>query len=171
MSIYSAPDKQAFRRALGAFATGVTIVTTQDTQGNLFGVTINSFNSVSLDPPLVLWSLSTASRSFPAFRGSDHFVVNVLAVEQSALASHFAASIDNKFHEQSFSRGIGGAPVLDGVAAHFECRKVATHPGGDHVIYIGQVERLFYSEKRALVFSDGNFMTAQPLSDGIPLQA
>lgn len=163
MSSDPAIQSRALRQTLGAFITGVTVVTTRDSLGILYGVTANSFNSVSLEPPLVLWSQSKTSRSYRAFQESGHFVVNILAIEQTELAQHFARSIDDKFRGLLYTEGVGGCPVLEGTAAHFECSTVACHPGGDHVIYIGRVERMYRSERQPLAFGDGGFMVAQPL--------
>jgi flavin reductase (DIM6/NTAB) family NADH-FMN oxidoreductase RutF/DNA-binding IclR family transcriptional regulator len=151
-------DKRQLRNVLGTFTTGVTIVTTRDADGTAHGVTANSFSSVSLDPPLVLWSQSLTSRSYPAFRESDHFAVNILADDQVAISDHFAQSKDDKFSGIAHDLGIGGVPVLAGIAAHLECVKVATYPGGDHVVYIGRVERVGHSNRHPLAFGSGRYM-------------
>ncbi len=152
-------DQRAFRDVLGTFVTGVTVVTTQDAQGRHYGVTANSFSSVSIDPPLVLWSQSTSSSSHPAFRDNDHFVINILADNQVDISNHFAKSRDDKFSEIGFRHGIGGAPVLDGCAAHLECRKVAAYPGGDHVVFLGQVEKISARQDcKPLAFGGGRYM-------------
>ena len=156
----SAIDPRQLRNVLGTFVTGVTVVTTHDATGVARGVTANSFSSVSLDPPLVLWSQSLSSSSYPAFRDSDHFTVNILADDQVALSNHFAKSKEDKFAGIAHSPGLGGAPVLHGVAAHLECVKVAAYPGGDHVVYIGRVERIGHSGRRPLAFSSGKYMVA-----------
>ena len=151
-------DKRELRNVLGTFVTGVTVVTTRDAGGKAYGVTANSFSSVSLDPPLVLWSQSVSSSSHPAFRDSDHFTVNILADDQVQLSNHFAKSADDKFTGIAHSDGIGGAPVLHGAAAHIECVKVATYPGGDHVVYLGRVERITAGGRRPLAFGQGRYM-------------
>ena len=151
-------DKRELRNVLGTFVTGVTVVTTRDAQGRAFGVTANSFNSVSLDPPLVLWSQSTSTGSYPAFRDSDTFVVNILADDQVHLSNHFAKPQEDKFKVVAHTDGIGGAPVLHGAAAHLECVKVATYPGGDHVVYLGRVERMSQAGRRPLAFAQGRYM-------------
>ncbi|MEB0060117.1 flavin reductase [Variovorax sp. LG9.2] len=153
-------DKRQLRDVLGTFVTGVTIVTTHDGDGKVHGVTANSFSSVSLDPPLVLWSQSLTSKSHPAFRDSDHFVVNILADDQIELSNRFAKSSDDKFSGVEHSAGLGGAPVLHGAAAHLECVKVASYPGGDHVVYIGRVERFRRFNGRPLAFGSGRYMVA-----------
>jgi flavin reductase (DIM6/NTAB) family NADH-FMN oxidoreductase RutF len=151
-------DSRQLRNVLGTFTTGVTIVTTQDAAGADYGVTANSFSSVSLDPPLVLWSQAYTSTSFPAFRDSEHFAVNVLADDQIAVSNHFAKSKGDKFAELEYSRGLGGVPVLTGTVAHFECVKVAAYPAGDHMIFLGRVERVSHSGRRPLAFSHGKYM-------------
>jgi flavin reductase (DIM6/NTAB) family NADH-FMN oxidoreductase RutF/DNA-binding IclR family transcriptional regulator len=153
-------EARQLRDVLGTFVTGVTVVTTRDAAGLAHGVTANSFSSVSLDPPLVLWSQSLSSRSYEAFHASDHFAVNILADDQIAVSNHFAKSRDDKFIGMAHSSGVGGVPVLDGAAAHLECVKVAEYPGGDHVVYIGRVERVAQSGQRPLAFGGGKYMVA-----------
>lgn len=153
-------EQRQLRDVLGTFVTGVTVVTTRDESGTAHGVTANSFSSVSLDPPLVLWSQSLSSKSYPAFRDSEHFVVNILADDQIAISNHFAKSRDDKFNGIAHSTGLGGVPVLEGAAAHLECVKVAAYPGGDHVVYIGRVERIGHSSRVALAFGGGKYMAA-----------
>ncbi|MEJ7687374.1 MAG: flavin reductase [Variovorax sp.] len=153
-------EQRQLRDVLGTFVTGVTVVTTRDAFGVAHGVTANSFSSVSLDPPLVLWSQSLTSKSYPAFRDSEHFAVNILADDQIALSNHFAKSREDKFNGIAHAAGLGGSPVLDGAAAHLECVKVAAYPSGDHVVYIGRVERIGHSNRRALAFSGGKYMVA-----------
>jgi flavin reductase (DIM6/NTAB) family NADH-FMN oxidoreductase RutF len=151
-------DKRELRTVLGSFVTGVTVVTTCTDDGKLYGVTANSFSSVSLDPPLVLWSQAVSSSSHPAFRDTDHFVVNILSDDQVHLSDHFARSKPDKFSGMDFSHGIGGAPLLHGTAAQIECMKVATYPGGDHVVYLGRVERITQGSRRPLAFGHGRYM-------------
>ena len=151
-------DKRELRTVLGTFVTGVTVVTTRTAGGKPFGITANSFSSVSLDPPLVLWSQSVSSSSHPAFRDTEHFAVNILADDQVELSNHFAKAADDKFSGIAHSDGIGGAPVLHGAAAHIECVKVATYPGGDHVVYLGRVERITQGSRRPLAFGQGRYM-------------
>ena len=151
-------DGRELRRTLGAFTTGVTVITTVDNAGKAFGVTANSFNSVSLDPPLILWSQSLNSSSYPAFRDADRFVVNILADHQIQVSNQFAKSGDDKFRDIAVTQGAGGVPIIDGSAAWLECEKVAAHPGGDHVVYIGRVTRMERSGRRPLAFGDGRYM-------------
>ncbi len=158
MAYLTSFDSKQLRTVLGTFTTGVTIVTTRDAQGIDYGVTANSFSSVSLEPPLVLWSQALTSSSFTAFRDSEHFAVNVLADDQIAMSNRFAKSSQDKFAELAFSRGLGGSPLLPGTVAHFECVKVAAYPAGDHVIYLGRVERVGHSGRRPLAFAHGRYM-------------
>jgi len=154
------PDKQELRNVLGAFVTGVTVVTTVDTEGRRHGVTANSFSSVSLDPPLILWSQSITSRSFGAFKNADRFAINILADDQIAISNRFAKSGDDKFNGVPVTEGLGQVPIIDGVAAHLECSKVATYPGGDHVVFLGRVERFSRAPRKPLAFGGGKYMVA-----------
>src|SRR5690606_12279213 len=151
-------DSKEFRRALGAFPTGVTVITTCNAAGEVFGVTANSFSSVSLDPPLILWSQSTTSSSYPAFKDCERFVVNILADHQVWISNQFAKSGADKFRDVPIIEGLGGVPVIQDCAAHLECVKVAAYPGGDHVVYIGRVEKIFRSAHRSLAFADGKYL-------------
>ena len=151
-------DPAAFRRALGRFATGVTIVTTVDEAGQRYGVTANSYNSVSLDPPLVLWSLARNSHSLAAFQGSRAFAIHVLGAEQQDLALTFAGRGEqDKFAGLSLRTGHGGVPLFAGCAALFECETQANYDGGDHVIILGRVVNFERGEGAPLLFHDGNF--------------
>ncbi len=155
---------QEFRTALGMFATGVTIVTACTAEGKVIGLTANSFNSVSLDPPLVLWSLSQAAASLPAFRAGSHYAINVLAAEQKMLAERFALKGLDRFAGVSFVQGTGGAPLLVGAAATFECFNRSRYEEGDHVIFVGEVERCSWRPGASpLLFHGGQFYTEHPL--------
>ncbi|VTU27280.1 p-hydroxyphenylacetate 3-hydroxylase, reductase component [Variovorax sp. PBS-H4] len=154
----SAIEKRELRNVLGAFTTGVTIITTRDSEGKAHGLTANSFSSVSLDPPLVLWSQSVGSTSFCAFNGGEHFAINILADDQIGLSNRFAKSGADKFAGVACTDGVGGVPVLAGTAAHLECTKIAAYPGGDHVVYLGRVERIGCSGRRPLAFYGGRYM-------------
>jgi len=149
-------DRRAFRRALGQFATGVTIVTAQ-AEGQLAGMTANSFSSVSLDPPLILWSIDKGSHSLPLFERAGSFVVNVLAADQVDLASRFARPGADKFAGVEWRAGLGGAPCLPGGAATFECRKHQVIDAGDHFILLGEVERYQRTDREPLLFVQGRF--------------
>jgi flavin reductase (DIM6/NTAB) family NADH-FMN oxidoreductase RutF len=147
----------ALRSAFGRFATGVTIVTCRDAAGEPVGLTANSFTSLSLEPPLVLWSLRRESPSLAAFEGASHFVVNVLAESQVDLSRAFASRRADKFAEGQWSAGVGGALVLAGCAAVFECATEARHDGGDHRLFIGRVLRIADLAIAPLVFHSGHY--------------
>ena len=164
IAVSSAFDARAFRRALGNFATGVTVVTAADHDGRKVGVTANSFNSVSLDPPLVAWSLSQRSLSLRAFRRGSHYAINVLGADQRALAERFAAKDVDRWTGVAFSEGAGGAPLLDGAVAVFECFNRSQYEEGDHVIFVGEVERCQHrSGASPLLYHGGQFYTEHPL--------
>jgi 3-hydroxy-9,10-secoandrosta-1,3,5(10)-triene-9,17-dione monooxygenase reductase component len=146
-----------FRDALGAFATGVTIVTTRTPTGVDVGLTANSFNSVSLDPPMVLWSLAKAAKSLPAFLDSGYFAVHVLAASQEELSHIFATRGADKFAGLAIERGRGGIPLLDGCSARFQCRTAVKYEGGDHVVFIGEVEAFDHFGRPPLVFHGGRY--------------
>jgi flavin reductase (DIM6/NTAB) family NADH-FMN oxidoreductase RutF len=151
-------DAPHFRAALSRFATGVTIITTRDENGGFFGLTASSFNSVSLTPPLVLWSLGSASRSLPLFSGNSHYVINVLAGDQAWLAERFASRIDDRFEGVDYELSQTGLPILRGVSAWFECHNRSRYPEGDHVIFVGEVERCAFESKPPLVFHGSRFV-------------
>ena len=146
-----------FRRALSQFATGVTVITTRQGDGSYLGLTANSFNSLSLDPPLVLWSLSTAASSMPVFTSNSHYVINVLAANQAHLAEQFSRRRENRFDGVEFTLSRTGQPVLKGVTAWFECHNRRRYPEGDHVIFVGEVEHCETEPKAALIFHGGQF--------------
>lgn len=150
-------DARDFRTALGCFGTGVTVITTVAPDGRRVGLTANSFSSVSLNPPLVLWSLVNHSPSMQAFQDASHFCINVLRQEQSDLALHFARPSEDKFAGINWQAGLGGAPKLDGVLAQFECRNAYRYYGGDHVIFLGAVEAYNHHQGAPLLFSRGAF--------------
>jgi len=153
-----------FRAALGMFATGVTIVTARGTDGTLVGLTANSFNSVSLSPPLVLWSLARASGAMPTLDAGSHYAINVLAADQKELAERFASRRADRFDGVSFRDGVAGAPLLEGAAAVFECFNRSRYEEGDHVIFVGEVERCTHREGAPpLLFHGGHFYTEHPL--------
>ncbi|HEY2200513.1 MAG TPA: flavin reductase [Solirubrobacteraceae bacterium] len=149
-----------FRNALGAFATGVTIVTTRTRSGVDVGLTANSFNSVSLDPPMVLWSLAKSSKSLPAFLENDYFAVHVLSAPQEALSHTFATRGAEKFSGLSLERGRGDIPLLDGCSARFQCRTAVKYEGGDHLVFIGEVEAFDHFDRPPLVFHGGRYAAA-----------
>jgi len=148
-------DAHDFRRALGQFTTGVTVVTTRGLDGRRVGVTANSFSSVSLEPPLVLWCLDKHSSSLPAFVECTQFAVNVLAAEQHHLSRQFATPADDKFAGVEAADGPGGIPLLDGVVARYLCRNLRQIDAGDHLIFLGEVEAYDTFEREPLVFHSG----------------
>lgn len=150
-------DARDFRTALGSFATGVTIITAKSTDGLLVGLTCNSFASVSLNPAMVLWSLGIHSPSMAVFQEASHFTVNVLGASQSALANQFARSGTEKFSGVAWHPGLGGAPVLEGCVAHFQCRNASRYYGGDHAIFLGAVEAYAHTHDEPLLFVRGGF--------------
>ncbi len=151
-------DCRAFRDALGSFATGIAVVTACAPGGEFIGLTVNSFNSVSLDPPLVLWSLDSNSPSREAFERASHFVVNILAVDQMPLSQRFATRADDKFAVLELCIGAGGAPLLPVCCAWFECANEIRHPGGDHLIFIGRVARFSHDSARSpLLYHAGRY--------------
>lgn len=153
-----------FRAALGMFATGVTIVTARSASGEPVGLTANSFNSVSLEPPLVLWSLNQRSMSIGTFRAATHYAVNVLAAGQQDLALRFAAPVDDRWAGVDWRPGVAGAPLIEGAVAHFECFNKSRYDEGDHVIFVGQVEHCDHQPGAApLLFHGGRFYTEHPL--------
>ncbi|MVW77403.1 flavin reductase family protein [Bordetella sp. 02P26C-1] len=152
-------DARFFRTALGRFATGVTVLTTTAADGTPIGMTVSSFNSVSLQPPLVLWSLSLTSSSREVFEQCERYVVNVLSAEQIALARHFATGNSReRFATVPHRAAPGGTPMLDEqCAAWFECRNHSRYVEGDHIIMVGEVERCGHSAEAPLVFHAGGF--------------
>lgn len=155
---------QEFRAALGMFATGVTIVTARAPDGTTLGLTANSFNSVSLAPPLVLWSLSRAAASMPVFSAGSHYAINVLAADQMELADRFARKGADRWAGVTFDLGAGGAPLLHGAAATFECFNRSRYEEGDHVIFVGEVERCAHRQGASpLLFHGGRYYTEHPL--------
>jgi flavin reductase (DIM6/NTAB) family NADH-FMN oxidoreductase RutF len=153
-------DRRDFRRALGQFATGVTVVTARTTDGRKVGVTVNSFSSVSLNPPLILWSLSRQAASFTDFANCPHFAVNVLEARQHHLSRQFSTPVPDKYAGVDIVEGKAGVPILGGALAYFVCRKVKQYDGGDHVIILGEVEEYKYNEGEPLVFHSGRYRVA-----------
>lgn len=150
-------DSRLLRDALGEFATGVAVVTARGADGQEVGVTINSFASVSLDPPLVLWSLGLQSPSLAVFETCSHYAVNVLAADQVEYSQRFSQSFDDRFAGIATSPGAGGSPLLPGCSAWFECRNELRYPGGDHVILVGYVEAVRREERPPLIFHGGRY--------------
>jgi flavin reductase (DIM6/NTAB) family NADH-FMN oxidoreductase RutF/DNA-binding MarR family transcriptional regulator len=152
-----------FRQTLGTFATGITVITAEDAGGNLAGVTANSFTSVSLDPPLILWCLATSSDSLAIFRSAHYFAVNVLASDQKSVSDHFAKRQKNKFETIEFTRGKEGSPLLAGCVAWLQCRTVEQHEVGDHWVFVGKVEEFSTTGKEALLYHHGAYAISLPL--------
>ncbi len=150
-------DGRELRNAFGCFATGVTIVTTRTQAGCPEGLTCNSFSAVSLDPPLLLWSLRKAAASLANFRATGHFAVSVLAGGQEEVASHFARPHPDKFAGIAHRDGLGGCPLIAGALATFECEQAGAHEAGDHIVFFGRVQRAAYGEGAPLIFSAGQF--------------
>lgn len=152
-------DVRLFRRCVGQFATGVTVITAQVGEDRA-GVTANSFSSLSLDPPLVLWSIARTSRSFEAFAGAKHFAINVLGANQLSVSQAFSSKSTDKFEGIRWTPGVTGAPVLHGTVATIECRTESRFDGGDHVIIVGHVENFERFDGDPLLFIQGRYGVA-----------
>ena len=150
-------DTRQLRDALGRFTTGVTVVTCCDAAGGFVGLTANSFSSLSLEPPLVLWSLRSASPAMASFEAARRFAVNVLADSQVELSRRFASKREDRFAEGSWSLGAHGAPVLVGCTAVLECETVSHQVAGDHRLFIGRVLACSESALAPLVFQAGHY--------------
>jgi flavin reductase (DIM6/NTAB) family NADH-FMN oxidoreductase RutF len=157
-------DPRAFRTALGAFTTGVTVVTARDGAGAPVGITANSFASVSLDPPLILWCPKRDSRRFATFERARAFAVHVLAADQQAACDAFVRSAGG-FDQLPWSEGPDGLPLLDGCLALFLCRQEAVLPGGDHAIILGRVHHAWRRDGEPLVFQQGHYGDFRPHRD------
>ena len=152
-------DTAHFRQALSQFATGVTVITTRLADGSFRGLTASSFNSVSLSPPLVLWSLGSVANSMPIFSGNSHYVINVLGAEQAELAQRFSRRTPNPFDDVEYELSRTGQPILKGASAWFECHNRSRYPEGDHVIFVGEVEQCAFAAQPPLIFHNGKFNT------------
>ena len=150
-------NKQAFRSALGKFPTGVTVITCKKNDGEMIGMTASSFNSVSLDPPLVLWSVDKSARSAQAFTDSDDFAVHVLADDQQEMSNLFAKQGADKFADVDVTECENGVPLLEDYCARFRCTMEHQYEGGDHVIIVGRVVDFECNDKRPLVFQGGRY--------------
>jgi flavin reductase (DIM6/NTAB) family NADH-FMN oxidoreductase RutF len=155
------PERQ-LRDVLGQFATGVTIITARTRDGAFVGFTANSFNSVSLDPPLVVWSLALRSRSLAIFQGTERYAVNVLAHDQIELARRFSRPHADRFDGVPFRLGLAAAPLIEGCVAWLECRHHALHPAGDHMLFIGQVDTCAHQAVPPLVWHSGRYHLSRP---------
>lgn len=153
-----------FRDALAEFATGVTVIATRAEPGRYVGFTASSFNSVSLDPPLVSWSLARRSRLVGHFEAAQRYAISVLAEDQVALARRFSRPHRDRFAGVAFALGWAHAPLVAGAVAWFECRHYANVRAGDHVIFVGEVVRCGRSRGRGLLFHHSRYERAAPLS-------
>ena len=153
-----------FRDALAQFATGVTVICAQAGDGRFVGFTANSFNSVSLDPPLIVWNLADTGSNLAAFRSATRYTVNVLAHDQVELARRFSRPHADRFAGVPYRIGAAGAPLIEGCVAWFECRHHAVHRAGDHVLFIGEVDTCERRNGLGLVFHHGHYATTHPLS-------
>lgn len=145
-------DTSLYRRTCARFATGITVVTTVDGNRHPHGMTVNSFSSVSLEPPLVMVSIDLKNAILGHFISSSWFAVNILAEEQQDISKRFSSSSERRFHELPWHAGESGSPLIDGVLAEMECSVVRTFEAGDHAILIGEVRRAAYREGKPLVF-------------------
>lgn len=162
-------DPMKFRRALGTFTTGVTIITARGVDGGPVGVTANSFSSVSLEPPLVLWSLAKSAHSLPVFQGAEFFAIHILAAGQEDLSNRFASRGDNKFANLDAEPGLGNTPLLAGCCTRMQCQTVHQYEGGDHIIFVGEVIDLVHTEVPPLAFQAGKYALASRKASEKPL--
>lgn len=150
-------DADLFRAVLGRFASGITVITTTDANGTPHGMTVSAFSSLSLDPPLILVCVGNDATMAPALAAKDSFVVNVLSATQEAVSRRFAGKVDDRFAGVGYRDGKLGDPVLDDVLAHMQCRIVARHPAGDHVIVVGEVVDAAAFEGKPLLYYRGGY--------------
>ena len=155
---------RGLRSALGQFPTGVTVVTTRSVTGRRIGLTVNSFTSVSLRPPLVLWCLHLRSASLPDFAAADFFGVNVLSAAQHELSRRFAGPVEDRFAGVDCTDGRAGVPLLAGAVARFTCRRLRSYHEGDHAVFIGRVEQYDWSGGEPLVFHSGTYRNCEVVS-------
>ena len=150
-------DQRTLRDAFGRFPTGVTVITARAEDGKCEGITANSFSTVSLDPPLVLWNLRRDARSRLGFTSASHFAIHILSRDQHRISKHFATPATDKFEGLSVEYGLGGCPLLPDYLARFECKTKDIIPVGDHFVWIGEVVRACYNDAEPLIFSSGRF--------------
>lgn len=163
-------DQRGFRRALSQFATGVAVITARDTNGSVVGMTMSSFNSLSLDPPLVLFSVDRRAMSLKAMLAAQGYAVNVLARQQEHLSNQFAKALGDKWSNVAYEIGHAQAPLLGGALAHFECERYANYEGGDHVLFVGRVVRFAAAEEGdPLVFFRGKYHSLSPHGQHEPM--
>jgi flavin reductase (DIM6/NTAB) family NADH-FMN oxidoreductase RutF len=144
-----------FRKTLGCFATGVAVITTTTETGQPIGLTVNSFSSVSLEPPLVLWSLACKAWSLPVFQAARGFAVNILASDQEAVCRAFSRNVEDRFAGVDWTRGIDGLPLIEGAVATLQCQHWARYDGGDHEIFVGEVLDCSNADRDPLIFHRG----------------
>ena len=150
-------DAQQLRDCMGKFATGITVVTCSNADGSPRGITANSFSSVSLEPPLVLWNIAKVSNSLPSFLNAEHFAINILAGDQQELSSHFARTDHTLFDSVEFTMTDNGVPILPNTLACLECRTYQVHDCGDHFIIVGEVESFRSDDRTPLLFFGGQY--------------
>jgi len=155
--LLSEPGSRQFRSAMGMFATGVAIVTVRTATGELAGLTVNSFNSVSMHPPLIVWSLANDLPSRALFEACEYYAINVLAEDQADLSQRFASRLEDKFAGLEFDTGAGGVPLLQGCCARFQCRNTVRHEGGDHVVFISEVVDFDREARPPLIYFGGAY--------------
>lgn len=151
-------DPQKLRECLGKFATGVTVVTCNDAHGRPCGITANSFSSVSLDPPLVLWNIAKVSNSLQAYLAAEYFAINILTHDQQELSSHFATTDHTLFDHVDFGISDNGVPILPNTLACLECRTHQIHDSGDHYIIVGEIKQYRSGDQLPLVFFDRQYV-------------
>ncbi len=154
-------DSDLFRAVLGRFASGITVITTCDANGTPHGMTVSAFSSLSLDPPLILVCVANEATMAPVLASSDTFAVNVLSAGQEAISRRFAGKVDDRFAGVGYHDGELGDPVLEDVLAWMQCRVVARHPAGDHVIVVGQVEHASAADGKPLLYYRGGYATLE----------
>lgn len=158
-------DARTLRNLLGQYATGVTVITTRAADGRRVGMTANSFSSVSLEPPLILWSLARSAPSLPDFLAASHFAIHVLGRDQHALSNRFARPAEDKFAGLAHRDGPAGVPLLEGAVATLVCRNRQQYDGGDHLIFIGEIEQFGQEGGAPLLFHAGSYRVAMPHPD------
>lgn len=162
-------DAIALRNCFGKFATGITVITAVAPDGSKIGLTVNSFSSLSIDPPMILWSLDNRSNNLGALKAASHFAVNVLASDQMDLSNNFATREEDKFAGVEIFDGKCGMPLLKSTVAHLECKNVNQYPGGDHTIFVGEVEHFEISNKKPLLYTNGQYgLAARHPSNDFP---
>ncbi len=150
---------EEFRAALSRFPSGITVVTTRDADGRFFGITVSAFCSLSLDPPRVLVCIEKTTGSHEALLGSQAFVVNMLSSDQRSVSERFASTLDDKFEGIDLETGLDGIPVLLGCIANLECRVTGAYDGGDHSIFVGEVEKAAVNDGDPILYFRGDYRT------------